>query len=468
MPRTGEPRKLGEPEETDETHELVSPTAKPIYKEEPQRWVMLILYCIILSVSYGGLGPIGVSVDSSQTYYDLDNFTFNFVYLCAFADFAISMMLWSWILDAYGLRIVVLVSCSVMVGGYVMQLFYKTEFWLVVFGGALVDTARAMIWSTSTTFIARWFSSSSKSLAYGIIFAVAASFSVGLFLSVRLVISSPADFEDEFIWFVVALLILSASTLLVAVFVFHERPDHPPGPQTIGKNSETKERPCGWMCTPCRASNRSTTSMYLAVYLASVMGTWSAASLLLQIMDDHDYTHGQITTVGIIYAIFSLPTPLITGFLMDTTRDYRSVVIGMIGAATIGFSMFYWTIDRGWPFYMAIAVMSLSTGSYSISFAVCTTELAYPLPEKNVSMFMFFWAQFAGAAGTVLASFASVVTTALLAFLVIYFGCTLVLVTNRFTPVTYGRLQAAERESRQLDQRYNYVETTTTTKLEHS
>lgn len=436
-------------------------TISPVFREEPRRWLMLVIYCLVLSVSYGGLGPIGISVDSSQKYYGLDNITFNVVFLAAFADFAASMLLWNFLFRKFGLVVTIRSASLVSVAGYVLQLFYKTSFWFVVAGGVCVDTSRAMIWCTTTTFIARWFSSTSKSLAYGMIFALAAAFSVSLFLSVRLTITTPEEFDDRFLYFVITLLCLSAGVALLTWFAFREAPDVLPGPQTDRERvSPTGVAPSSfsWILTPCRANNRKTTNVYLTMYLLSVVGTWSASALLLQIMDDHDYTQFQITVVGIVYAAMSLPTPIVIGKLMDVTRDYRSVVTGMVLLATIGFAMFWFTIDSGWVFYLSVGIMAFSTGAYSISFAECITELAFPLRESDISMFMFFFAQFAGAGGTILASFPAVINTVMTVFMLIYLCASVALVVDRLTPIVYRRLQMAEEESRTLLASGRYVE----------
>ena len=181
----------------------------------------------------------------------------------------------------------------------------------------------------------------------------------------------------------------------------------------------------------------------------TVMGTWSSASVLLQIMKDHDYTNSTITTVGIIYALCSLPTPLLTGYLMDLTKDYRWVVIGVVGASAVAFAMFLVTIDQGRIFFLAIAMMAFSTGSFSISFCECVTELAFPMREKNISMFLFFWAQFCGAAGTLLASLPDVVWTALVVFEALYVLVFVALVVDRAqVEVSYHRITSKTVEPR--------------------
>lgn len=424
----------------------------PIYREYPKRWGMLAIYCLVLATSAGGLGPLGISVDSSQAYYDLSNLTFNTVFLASYGQFAISMQLWSYIVDVKTLRLAMICGTLTMTAGFVIQLFYKPYFWLALVGGTLADTARSLIWSTSTTFLARWFSSRSKAQAYGIIFAAAATVSVGLLAVTRFVITTPQEFEDRYLYIVSSMLLMSATATTLVIFLFEEKPPTAPGPQTDTKStigSDRRERACSWMCSPCRSNNTNQTKLYSAAYLMTVMGTWSSASVLLQVMKDHDYTNSAITNVGIIYALCSLPTPILTGYLMDLTKDYRSVVIGIVGAASLSFGMFLFTIDQGRIFYLAIATMSFATGSFSISFCECVTELAFPMREKNISMFLFFWAQFGGAVGTLLASFPDVVWTALMVFEALYIVVFVALVVDRAqVNVDYQRIVLKSSEAR--------------------
>jgi MFS family permease len=321
----------------------------------------------------------------------------------------------------------------------------------------LVDSCRAWIWYSGTTFISRWFSSDGKSVAYGVIFAAAALFSIGMVLAARLSITTSSEYGTRNMWFVLALLITAVVVFLLALFLFRDRPSHPPGPQSDStaratangvavrdqKRADRDKHCCAWFLDMDWGPNRAHSIVYFAAYLAGVVGTWSLSSLMLQIANDHGYTNSQLTWLAIIYIICSLPTPIVAGVIMDVTKDYRSVVLGIVGLTTGSFLMFILSVNHIIPLEIAVGLTAFFTGSYSVSFSECVTELAFPAKERYITMNMFFYAQLCGAVGTILASSASFTTTALWVYFGLYVASFIALAVDRFFPVTYHRVEQA-------------------------
>ncbi len=250
------------------------------------------------------------------------------------------------------------------------------------------------------------------------------------------------------------------ATFLLVFFLFIERPDFPPSPQSERYDALTlKASQSLFGCFHSSwGENNSLVIIVIIVYVVSISATWSVPSLMIQMMNDRGFTQSQNTFAIAIYAACSVPTPLVTGWIMDRFKNYHVVILGILAATTGAFLWFVLSIDGNIiNYYFSVGTLAFVTGSYTVSFTECASELAFPLPESDVSSLMFFFAQFSAAAGTAVASSRETNETALWVFFAMYVCMVIVLLIGIlvFRP-HYGRSKTqliAEHRTVQLSER---------------
>jgi hypothetical protein len=425
----------------DEVYALVKANpANQQYKDDKRQWVMMAIYAMLLSLSMGGLGTIGVSVDSAKAYYNVSGIVFNSVYYLSYVDFLIGMAIAWGVMQRWGLRPLIIAAACAMVSGFFVQCFYRYNFWIAVAGGMLVDMCRAVIWLTAPVMIPRWFSVKNKAIVYQAIFFTANVFSIVILLVIRLTITTADQFHDNFLWFVIAFLAAAAVALVMTGIAFEERPPAPPGPQTSDDDAKRQT----WCAPVGPTQNYTAVAIHIAAYIISVMPTWSVSTLMLALMNDRNYSNSDITIVAVLGVVCALPAYLLIGVVINLTRQYRVVVVVMVALTTLCYLGLVLLIDDRVGLIVFAALLSFTTGAYSVTFIECTTELAFPTPERHISMRMLFWAQLSGGVGTALASIDVVQNTALWVFFALYAAVVILLLAGFSVPVRYKRIEAME------------------------
>lgn len=423
------------------------------YEASPIRTSQLIIYCLVLSSSLGGLGPSGVLVSSIEGYYNIPDIEYNMVFLVSYADFIVSAPIWYVCVSKYGLRITMIWACALAVLGYGIQGLYQFHFAPLIVGGALVDMSRAFILLTGNMFVSRWYGPDKKGVAYAALFVSAGVWGGLMLLTTRLLLGdSDTVFHDWFWVFLVVLGALAIVTLFLAIFVFQEEPDVPPAPQA-DRSPDT----C-WINPVWYDDNVLQVVLFIVMYMIVISPTWSIGSLLFEIMNDRGYSNNDQTIGGVVYYVFSIFTPLATGAFIDKHKRYRELAVFMVAATAIVYAVWVAVIDYWWPFICATAVLGFVTGAYSATFTLVISELSYPMSEDQGNMLCYFWGQWSAAGMTVLASFPSTVNIALWLFLGIYVATAIILgaFLGPTTPVRYIRweeeLQYEMREKKEEEE----------------
>lgn len=403
------------------------------------RWGLTAIMAILLSLSIGGLGLTGASVDSARDYYEISNATFNAVYYMAYADFAVGLIIGYVILHFGGLRFLVYAAGGLQVIGYAVQMGYQSSFWYTIIGGVVVDASRACMWLATPTFVARWFEAKWKSIAYGTIFVTASLVALGVVAVVRYTIENAAEYHDRLMWYILSFLVVDVVTLLTSLFVFKERPRTPPGPQTTTKRAGVAR---DTLCRPqWPKQNRALIIIVIVGYVISVGATWAMSSLALAIMNDRNYSNSDISLVAVLGLSVSLIMPLITGYTQSRTNQYVWITVATVALTFAIYIPLPWVLDDRNAFIGVITTFMFVTGAYSITFIECAVELSFPVPEKYVSVIMFMFAQLTGVGCTLLASFNKTFTAAMWLFMALLAGSAVLVATGAIVyPATYLRM----------------------------
>jgi len=390
------------------------------------RWGLLAIVAILLSLSIGGLGLTGASVDSARDFYGLSSASFNAVYYMAYADFAIGLVVGYAILHFSGLCALVYFAAGLQIIGYGVQLAYQYSFWPVIIGGMIVDSTRAFMWLGTPTFVARWFETELKSIAYGTIFFSASVVALGVVAAVRYSIENANEYHDRLMWYLVSFLAVDIIVFVTSLLTFVEAPRKPPGPQSTARRTGV---PRDTICKPqWPEENRPNIIIVIVVYIVSVGPTWAMSSLALAIMNNHDYSNSDISLVAVCGLVASMFMPIIVGPLQSLTRQYLWIAIGTILATTAIYAVLPGVLETRNAFIGIITTFMFVTGAYSITFIECAVELSFPVPEKYVSFIMFMGAQFSGVLCTLFASFNATFTAAMWLFLALFGASAAVLI----------------------------------------
>ncbi len=407
------------------------------YRLDRKRWLMLGIFCLLISSSIGAFGCIGSLVDVAQKYYGLEDIVFNVVFYGSYVDFLISAPIWHVLLQRIDLKGCMITAACLSITGYTMQLFYQYSFWFVPFGGMLCDTCRCLCWIAGNMFISRWFSVGNKAATYGSLFVSSSVVSIVLVAVIRVTITNGSEYHDRFFYFPGAFLLMTVLALILTLALFEDRPKIPPGPQTdTGKLSDSGHL----IYTEWRRTNYFHVIMFISVYVCSTMGNWSISMVLLQFMNNKNYSNQDITIAAISYALCSLPTPLITGYAMDRTKAYREVAFAVLLSTTCVFLAWIFSVDHREFFFVTTSLLAFVTGSFSATMSECVAELAFPVHESYVSTTMFTFAQVSSPVGTVLCSFSDTIWPAIWLFFAIYLASTLVVAVSLHYPVVYKRI----------------------------
>jgi hypothetical protein len=386
------------------------------YAPDPRRWGMACIITILLTLSVGGLGLTGASVDSARTKYNASYATFNAVYYMSYVDFLIGMAVTWWLMTEWGLYVVVCVASVAQIVGFSVQSAYQYSFWPLIIGGMIVDSTRAFIWFIVPIFVTRWFEASRMSIVYGLIFFIASLLALGVVAAVRFSVTTAAEYNDNILWFIVAFLAASLGVALAAFFWFAERPTQPPGPQSKPLRSLfTKPH---WPVL-----NRVALIITVVVYVISVGTVWSFTNLSLSIMDNHSYSNDDITLVALVGFVTAIPTSVVIGTLQSLTRQYHWITFAVMVSVAGVYTAIPFVIETRNAFIGLTAVFQFLTGGYSLTFITLATELAYPVHESHVTFIMLSCAQISGLLQTLLASFDVTFQASMWVSLSILWGC---------------------------------------------
>lgn len=421
-----------------------------------------------LMLSLGGLGAPGLCVDSAIPYYGINDISYDTVYDMAYADRALGAVLYYFLVKRFGDRLAMCVGSASLVVGYAVQMFYQFNFAPLILGGMLVDSALALLWITIAGFTARWFDTNWKSKAFGIIFLSGTVASIVVFLLLRFFIDASYRFGSDYMWFLIGFLVLAVVNFIVTLCVFEDAPQvvsavkeedadededgNEDGGELVslaqprGRPRTSRDEACcrhdclSWLSVCHFGDNHVHVVIYIVVYVVQVSGIWTLTNLVYQIPLNHGYDHDQLTIIGAIFAGMSLPSPVITGIVMDLTKAYR--VIAVVTAALTAGAMFMWatTIDVTTAFYVAVGFLALATGSYTVCFYSVITELSYPMAEIQVSMIVFVSSQLSGLLGTILTSNPTWSATMMWVFCGISSASFVVLLVDLFYPAQWKRL----------------------------
>lgn len=369
----------------------------------------------------------------------------------SYVDFFIGIVIGTAVLNAFGMRVLIIASGAAQVVGYAIQALYRLSngFWPLIIGGMIIDMTRAFVWLATPTFVARWFEAERKSIAYGTIFVSAGFFALGIVALVRYTIENSDEYRDFLIWYLLAFWVAAVVLFVTSIVAFTEAPRAPPGPQSDeNEKKKNKVKQPGNFCTPkWPEENRAALITIMVVYIIAVGPTWATSSLALAIMNNHGYSNSDISLVAVCALVASMPTPLITGALQSTFKQYRWIAFVTVLLSAGIFTGIPFVLDDRNAFIGLITTFMFVTGAFSVTFMECAVELAFPVPEWYATSIMFSGAQISGVLCTLLASFDATFTAAMWVFFGLLWGAVVVMLIGQLLfNGTYARSKQQQKQ----------------------
>ncbi|XP_063221494.1 heme transporter FLVCR2-like [Bacillus rossius redtenbacheri] len=360
----------------------------PVYA---RRWLILAIFVLYSTVN--GMQWVQFSIISNivQRYYGVSSFAVDMSSLCFMIIYFVLICPVSWMLDKWGLRVVVIVGMVLTsAGAWVKVAAVSPDLFYVAFiGQALVGVGNAFILSLPSRLAAVWFGPGEVSTACAIgVFGNQLGGAVGFTLSPTIVHDS-ANLND--ISRDLAVLFYSVSaccTLLLAVILllFKDAPPLPPSAaQAALKDIDSPPDFAGSL------RRLLTNPSYVLLLLAYgiMVGVYYVLSILLNtiILRHYEGAVQDAGRIGLVIIVSGMIGSAAGGFVLDKTRKFKETTFVLYLCALVGMLAFTFTLNSGKIIvvYVTSGVLGFfMTGFLPVGFELAA-ELTYPEPEGTSS-----------------------------------------------------------------------------------
>lgn len=264
-------------------------------------------------------------------------------------------------------------------------------------------------------------------MAYGSSFVAGSVGGILSFTLARTLLDTADHFNERYIFILIGYACTAFIGWVLVALLYAEKPAHPPGPQaqSISSARQSKRDQMMNLFQPPKPpkENRPMVLFYLVVYVWVIGAVWAVGSLTTELWTDRGWSDRNILIAGLLFSCSGIPTPLIVGYVLGKTHKNRIIVCSILCILTAVYLAWILTLPYTIVNMVVTAILGLSTGAMTLTFAETVSELAFPATESSWTLLMFIFGNISAVLMILLASWPETVDIALWMFFSIFAAC---------------------------------------------
>lgn len=358
-----------------------------------RRWLVLGAFCLLTLLNAVQWVQYAIVSDSVERFYGVSAQAVDWasmVYMLMYVPFIVPA---SWMLDAKGLRTTVLLAGVFNCAAAWIKVFSAgpDRFAITMVGQTVAAITQAFVLAVPARLAAVWFGPGEVATACAIgVFGNQVGNAIGFAIPPLIVKSTASRAELGAQLAVVYYGVAGATTasLLLLLLVFQDAPPAPPSPaqaMSEAMSVRRKDRPAGRELRHSMRRLFATPGFTLLVasYGISVGVFYAISTVLNRLVLSVFPGSEDAGVIGLLLVVAGLVGSVLCGVLLDTTRKYKEVTLGvyllsLVGMAAFTASFFSTSI---WVIYLTSGLLGFFlTGYLPLGFELAV-ELTYPEPE---------------------------------------------------------------------------------------
>ncbi|XP_069694729.1 choline/ethanolamine transporter flvcr2a-like [Periplaneta americana] len=358
-----------------------------------RRWLILFIFATFSGIN--ALQWIQYSIISNviEKYYSVSSSAVEWLSMIFMVTYIPLVFPASYFLDKRGLRICILIGTfGTAVGAWLKVISVRPDlFWVTFLGQTIVAVSQIFMLSLPPSIAAAWFGANEVSTACAIgVFGNQMGIALGFLLPPVIVENkdSIAEIGEELEVLFYGTAGFSTVIFILALLFFQDRPPTPPSPQQAMQKENASKNEDGFLKLLKRLLRNRSYVLVVLMYAIN-QGVFNAYSTLLNRLILMYFKDGEAFggRVGLVFIIVGMTGGVVFGILLDATRRFRVITLGVFAMSLVGMIAFTFTLElqNEIVVYICSGVLGCFLGGYMpIAYDFCA-ELTYPEPEGMTS-----------------------------------------------------------------------------------